>query len=68
MSKIILGIVTHEEVINNKTKIPLYEILEDTPKTIKTIENNLKKEVIGQDDAINKLIKITKKIKLGYIY
>jgi len=53
-------------VINNKTKIPLYEILEDTSKTIKTIESNLKKEVIGQDDAINKLIKMTKKIKLGY--
>ena len=53
-------------VINNKTKIPLYEILEDNAKTIKIIENNLKKEVIGQDEAINKLIKITKKIKLGY--
>ena len=53
-------------VINNKTKIPLYEILEDNTKTIKIIENNLKKEVIGQDYAINKLINITKKIKLGY--
>ena len=53
-------------VINNKTKIPLYEILEDNITTIKVIENNLKKEIIGQDEAINKLIKITKKIKLGY--
>lgn len=53
-------------VINNKTKIPLYEILEDNSKTIEMIENRLKKEIIGQDKAIDSLIKITKKIKLGY--
>jgi len=53
-------------VINNKTKIPLYEILEDNSKTIKVIESNLKKEIIGQDEVVDKLIKITKKIKLGY--
>ena len=53
-------------VINNKTKIPLYEILGDNAKTINVIENNLKKELIGQEEAINKIIKTTKKIKLGY--
>ena len=53
-------------VINNKTNIPIYEILGDNSKTIKTIEDNLKKEIIGQDEAIDKLMKITKKIKLGY--
>lgn len=53
-------------VINNKTNIPIYEILGDNSKTIKTIEDNLKKEIIGQDEAIDKIIKITKKIKLGY--
>jgi len=53
-------------VINNKTKIPLYEVLGDNTKTIKVIEDNLKNEIIGQNEAINKLIKITKKIKLGY--
>ena len=61
--------VTEEDianVINIKTKIPIYEILEDSQKTISLIEENLKKEIIGQDNAINKLVKITKKIKLGY--
>lgn len=53
-------------VINNKTNIPIYEILGDNSKTIKTIEDNLKKEIIGQDEAIDKIMKITKKIKLGY--
>ena len=53
-------------VINNKTNIPIYEILGDNSKTIKTIEDNLKKEIIGQDETIDKLMKITKKIKLGY--
>lgn len=61
--------VTEEDianVINIKTKIPIYEILEDSQKTISLIEKNLKQEIIGQDNAINKLVKITKKIKLGY--
>ena len=61
--------VTEEDianVINIKTKIPIYEILEDSQKTISLIEENLKQEIIGQDNAINKLVKITKKIKLGY--
>lgn len=53
-------------VINNKTNIPIYEILGDNSKTIKTIEDNLKKEIIGQDETIDKIMKITKKIKLGY--
>ena len=61
--------VTEEDIaniINIKTKIPIYEILEDSQKTISLIEENLKQEIIGQDNAINKLVKITKKIKLGY--
>lgn len=53
-------------VINTKTKIPLYEIMKDNTKTISIITNNLKKEIIGQDQAINKIIKTIKKIKLGY--
>ena len=53
-------------VINNKTGIPIYEILKDNKKVIKDIELNLKKEIIGQDEAITKLINITKRIKLGY--
>ena len=54
-----------KEVISKKTGIPI--IIEETElfDNIKVIESKLKKYVIGQNDAINKLIEITKKIKLG---
>lgn len=53
-------------VINIKTKIPVYEILQDNTKVIKNIEKQLTEKIIGQENAINKLINITKRIKLGY--
>lgn len=53
-------------VISNKTKIPIYEILKDNKKIINEIDQNLKENIIGQNEAINKLINITKRIKLGY--
>ena len=53
-------------VISNKTKIPLYEILKDNKKIINEIENTLKANIIGQNEAIKKLMNITKRIKLGY--
>lgn len=53
-------------VINNKTSIPIYEILKDNKKIINEIENKLKKNIIGQNNAIKELINITKRIKLGY--
>lgn len=53
-------------VINIKTKIPVYEILQDNAKIIKNIESKLKNNIIGQENAINKLVNITKRIKLGY--
>lgn len=53
-------------VINNKTSIPIYEILKDNKKVIKEIGNELKNNIIGQNKAIDELINITKRIKLGY--
>lgn len=53
-------------VINIKTKIPVYEILQDNAKIIKNIESKLKNNIIGQENAINKVVNITKRIKLGY--
>ena len=53
-------------IISSKSSIPLYEILKDNKKTIDNIEINLKEEIVGQNEAINKLINITKRIKLGY--
>ncbi|MBQ2872641.1 MAG: ATP-dependent Clp protease ATP-binding subunit [Bacilli bacterium] len=54
------------EIINKKTKIPVYEILKDNKKVIEEIKNTLNDTIIGQDKAINELIGITKRIKLGY--
>lgn len=53
-------------VISNKTSIPLYEILKDNKKIINEIENKLKTNIIGQNEAIKTLLNITKRIKLGY--
>ena len=53
-------------VISNKTNIPLYEIIKDNKKVIDSIYNELKNNIIGQDQAIKKLINIAKRIKFGY--
>ena len=53
-------------VINLKTHIPVYEILQDNIKVISRINNALTDKIVGQDSAIEELINITKKIKLGY--
>ena len=53
-------------VIHNKTSIPIYEILKDNKKIIDEINNKLRENIIGQNNAINELINITKRIKLGY--
>ncbi len=58
--------VTIEEVanvINCKTKIPVYEILSEND--INKINDDLK-FIIGQDKATKELSNIAKKIKLGY--
>ena len=62
-------IVTIEDIafiISSKTSIPLYEILRDNKKVISEIETTLKNDIVGQNEAIKKLINITKRIKLGY--
>ena len=52
------------EVISNITGIPI--IVEDNIcNSIKKIDIKLKNNIIGQDNTIDKLIEITKKIKLG---
>lgn len=54
------------KVINQKTNIPIYEILKDTEESIIKLEQTLKKSIIGQDNAISSLVSYTKKMKLGY--
>lgn len=54
------------KVINEKTGIPIYEIMKDNIKTINKLKEDLSNHIIGQDNAIEELINTTKKIKLGY--
>lgn len=52
-------------VIHLKTKIPVYEIMNDEIKIINKFEKDLKNCIVGQNNAINELIHIAKRIKLG---
>ena len=54
------------EVINMKTRIPIYEILNEKAKLIKQTEKILSKKIIGQDEAVREVAKVAKKIKLGF--
>ena len=49
-----------KNVISEKSNIPILDDLD-----INKIKNNLNNKIINQDNAINKLLLITKKIKLG---
>ncbi len=54
------------KVINVRTHIPVYEIMQDKLMVINKIESDLRDKVIGQDNMIDKLVNITKRIKLGF--
>lgn len=53
-------------VVSEKTKIPVYEINGTNNKYMKALEKSLKKQIVGQDEAILELIKATKRMKFGY--
>ena len=51
--------------IKEKSSIPVYDILNDDLKKLNNLDKELKKKIIGQDSAIDELLKITKRINLG---
>ena len=53
-------------VINQKTNIPIYEIMKDNILNVKKVEDGLKECIIGQDKAIDEIVRVTKRLKLGY--
>ena len=53
-------------VIHVKTGIPVYEILNESHKQIKIMEDEINKNIIGQTKAISEILKIAKKIKMGF--
>lgn len=54
------------KVISRKTKIPVYEIEHSQGRLFERLEKNLKREIRGQNQAIDELIKVTKRIQLGF--
>lgn len=62
-------VVTLEDValvISSKTGIPIYDVLNDSTKSVKYLKNSLMNSIYGQDEIIEKLISVSKRIKLGY--
>lgn len=54
------------EVVNEKTGIPVYELLSEKKTIIKKSLDILKKKIYGQGEAVQAASDIAKKIKLGF--
>ena len=54
-----------EEVVSKWVKIPVEKISEDDILKLKSLERNLKKKVIGQDEAVSVLVKAIKRNRVG---
>ena len=54
------------QVLSSKTKIPVYELLNDKKQVIQKIKKDLKENIIGQNEAIDEVVNVAKKIKLGF--
>lgn len=53
------------ETISDKTGVPIQNLSEENKKDLSTINERLKKVIIGQDEAIDKVCKTIKRKKLG---
>ncbi|MBR3229857.1 MAG: ATP-dependent Clp protease ATP-binding subunit [Bacilli bacterium] len=53
-------------VVNAKTGIPIYEILNEKKNIIKESLNVIKSNIIGQDNAVSEVTGVFKKIKFGF--
>ncbi len=61
--------VTKEDVaviINQKTKIPVYELLNNKKEIINNMEKEINKNIIGQEKAKKEIINVLRRIKLGF--
>ena len=52
-------------VISSNTGVPISKITINEKEKIKKIDENLKKHVIGQDDAVDKICRVIKRNKVG---
>lgn len=69
LNKKVVRNVTEElvaQVIHLKTKIPVYEIINQDVELLKNMERNLNSIVIGQEKIVQDLCNVTKRFKLGF--
>ncbi len=63
------NIVTKEDVVkivSRKSNVPIYELKDIDKSIISDFEKELKSEIIGNSNNIDELIKVYKKLKLGF--
>ena len=53
------------EVVSNWTKIPVNKLTEKETEKLKELDTNLKKRVIGQDEAVESLARTIKRARVG---
>lgn len=54
------------KVISEKAGVPIYEIQKEDKKVLESMDKLLHKQIIGQEEAILKVMQIAKKRKLGF--
>ena len=62
-------IVTKEdvaEIIHQKTKIPVYELLQNKDAIIDHMAEEINQHIVGQDQAKSEVLNIARRIKLGF--
>ena len=53
-------------IVSSKTNIPINKLSSDDKKKLATIDERLKENVIGQDEAIDKICKALKRNRVGF--
>ena len=54
------------KVISEKARVPVYEIEREDKKVLASMDKILHKQIIGQEEALKKVMQIAKKRKLGF--
>lgn len=55
-----------QEIVEIKTNIPVGDLVEKEQEQLRNLDKDLKKQVIGQDDAIDKVAKAIRRNRVGF--
>jgi ATP-dependent Clp protease ATP-binding subunit ClpE len=65
VEKPVVDVAHIQEIIENKTGIPVGKLEEDEQKKMRSLESNLAQKVIGQADAVKKVAKAIRRSRAG---